>query len=72
MAKMIQLTRARKTPFFAALSAPLKSFSPRFLERSALIPTPVPAAIAIIRDWIGNARDTAVSASSLSLSLIHI
>ncbi len=32
------------------------------------MPTPVPEAIAIISVWMGNARDTAVSASSLSLA----
>ena len=49
------------------ISAFSKSFSPRVLDRNALIPTAVPTATAIIRLWIGNARDTARSAYSLIL-----
>ena len=54
----------RKTPFSAARFASLKFFSPRLLLSSALIPTPVPVETAIIRLWIGKAKETAVSASS--------
>ncbi|GFI66365.1 hypothetical protein IMSAG185_01981 [Lachnospiraceae bacterium] len=45
----------------------LKSFSPNVLDKKALMPTPVPTATAIIRLWIGNARDTARRAYSLIL-----
>ena len=64
-AKTTQLMNARKIPFFADSSAVLKSFSPRLLDNTALTPTPVPTAIAIIRLCTGKTRETAVSAFSL-------
>ena len=65
-ANTIQLMIPRNRPFLAASLAPSKFFSPRLRDSSALMPTPVPAATAIISVWMGKARETAVSASSLS------
>ena len=67
-ANTIQLMMPRKIPLRAARLAPLKFFSPKFLDSNALIPTPVPDATEIIKVWIGNASDTAVRASSHSLA----
>lgn len=42
-----------------------KSFSPKVLDKKALMPTAVPTDTAIIRLWMGNASDTALRAYSL-------
>ncbi len=55
-------------PFSAVEFADLWSFSPRHRESQAFTPTPVPTPTAIIRFCQGNARDTAVRASSLRLA----
>ena len=64
--KSTEVSIMTKTPFVAARFAPSKSFAPSDRESSALMPTPVPVAKAIIRFWIGKARETAVSAASLT------
>ena len=43
-------------------------FSPSFLESLAFTPTPVPTATAMSSDCSGNASETAVRASSLTLA----
>ena len=55
----------RRRPLFAASSARSNRFSPSDLDKSALIPTPVPDPTAIIMLCSGNASVTAVSACSL-------
>ena len=55
-------------PCTAILSASSCLPSPNALESSALVPTPTPPATPIIRFCIGNAIETAVSASSLILA----
>ena len=57
--------KKRKMPFTAAWLAPLKFFSPKLRDKSALTPTPVPTETAIIRFCTGKASETAVKASSL-------
>ena len=58
-------TRARNTPFSAALRTRGRSPSPNARDKSAFTPTAVPLATPIIRFCAGNASDTAVSACSL-------
>ena len=58
------LAVSRKTPLAAMVLALSYCFCPRVLDKKALIPTAVPTATAIIRDWMGKARDTARSACS--------
>ena len=64
-AKARKLMKARNRAWMATRLAFWKFFSPRLLERVALMPTPVPVATAIIRFCAGKARDTAVRAFSL-------
>ena len=64
-ANKIQLKAPSSRPWLAAQSASAWRFSPSLLATRELIPTPVPTPTAIIRVWIGNASDTAVSALSL-------
>ena len=63
--KILALDFGSSSPWRATSLALPNSFSPRLLERSALIPTPVPAAIEIIRFCMGKTRETAVRAFSL-------
>ena len=57
--------KARRMAVFAAASERSNFFSPRDRDRSALIPTPVPAPTAIMTFCRGKARVTAVRADSL-------
>ena len=59
---------ARNTAFSAILFTRSISFAPSDRASSAFTPTAVPTPTAIIRLWIGNAIDTAVSAFSLTLA----
>ena len=63
--KMTLLQAARKIPLEATSPTALKSFRPKFIANSALIPTPVPVEMAIIRFWMGKEIETAVRAFSL-------
>ena len=66
-AKAREPITARKMPFWAAFWASFWLCSPRERESRALTPTQVPEETAIIRLWIGKARDTALRAYSLTL-----
>ena len=65
-AEMRKPTTAKKTPLLATRSARSRICAPRARPIRALTPTAVPVARPIIRFWAGKARDTAVSACSLT------
>ena len=65
-AEMAKPTSASRMPWLATLSARSRCPAPSARPIRALTPTAVPVASPIIRFWAGKAKDTAVSACSLT------
>ena len=61
--KITKIISIINDPLNATFEAFLLSFSPNDFDKLALIPTPIPVDIAIIKFCIGNASPTAVKAS---------
>ncbi|MPM79687.1 hypothetical protein SDC9_126726 [bioreactor metagenome] len=63
--KMSQFKKDRKMLTLAVLLAVSNFFATKLFESKAFVPTPVPAATAIIKFCIGKAKDTEDNAFSL-------
>ena len=64
-ARMIPWITDRTTPWVAARRASSSFPAPLAVAIRALIPTPKPMAMALMKFWIGNTRDSASMAFSL-------